>query len=94
MKTITAAEVEGINERFYNDMNDLMDALVEKTVAPLRGRKLRGVRNFKDPVTGRRVEREFEVTITGGEIGPEWSLALKGTYVHPFSGLEVETIVG
>jgi hypothetical protein len=91
MEPITATEHETLVENFRDGMNALMDKFVEDTVAPLRGRTLRAIRKFKEPVTGEFKEHEITVTVTDAHLGYDWELVLVGTNPHPHSGHLVET---
>lgn len=91
MQDITTEELGNINTEFYDRLCQMRSALVEETIAPLRGRGHRTIRKLRDPATGEFREVQVLITVTGGGISYEDGLQLEGTYVHPFTGKLNET---
>lgn len=87
MNKFTVAELEGVNEKFM----DRLDALVEEMVSPLIGRQLKAVRAFKERSDGSYIEHEIVITVVGGFMNGDGAITLRGTYPHPHSGKLVET---
>jgi hypothetical protein len=93
MQDITTEELGNINTEFYERLCQMRSALVEETIAPLRGRGHRTIRKLKDPATGEFREVQVLITVTGGGIGYDEDLQIEGTYVHPFTGKIVEALL-
>ena len=91
--TITAEELGTANDSFYERLHEMRDRLVQEAIAPLLGRGYTTIRKLKDPATHEFKEHQVVITITGGGTGYDEGLQLEGTYVHPFTGRIVETVI-
>ena len=91
---ITITEIDIFVTDTLDTLHNFKIKLLQEQVAQLVGKTMMIERTLKDPASGNKQTLQLEATITGAQWTYEDGIDFKVTYVHPFTGVTVETEEG
>jgi len=94
MDPITITEIDTFVSDTLDEVHNFKIRFLQEQVAPLVGKVMTIERTLKDPASGNKQTLQLEATITGARWSYEDSIVFKVTYVHPFTGVTVESEAG